>query len=191
MTLEDLLGEDRAHVRELDEVLGARVCVGARVEQDRGAALGGNDDADRRAHHAGEAAEGEQAGREHRARVPGGDDRVRVVFADRAAGGDERAVRLRLHGLRRLLVHADRLGRLDELEALRIEAGRTEQDRLDLFGGRVDRAGDHLFRPAVTPQRVDRDADHYGAGVRSGSISRPAYVLQTGHIRCGRLGEPH
>ena len=28
----------------------------------------------------------------------------------------------------------------------------------------------------------------YGAGVRSGSISRPLYVLHVGQTRCGRFG---
>jgi hypothetical protein len=31
----------------------------------------------------------------------------------------------------------------------------------------------------------------YGTGAGSGSISRPLYVLQVGHIRCGRIGDPH
>jgi hypothetical protein len=28
----------------------------------------------------------------------------------------------------------------------------------------------------------------YGAWIRSGSMSRPLYVLQFGHTRCGRFG---
>ena len=37
---------------------------------------------------------------------------------------------------------------------------------------------------------VDRDAKHvvYEPSGRSGSISRPRYVLQVGHIWCGRVG---
>ena len=71
----------------------------------------------------GQAPDVEEARRERRARVPGGHDCVRITVADGAARDDERAVRLRAHGLDRLLVHLDRVGRLDELEALRVEAG--------------------------------------------------------------------
>ena len=54
---------------------------------------------------------------------------------------------------------------------------------------RLERARDDLVRRPVAAHRVDRDAGQgYGAGVRSGSISRPLYVLQVGQTRCGRLG---
>ena len=75
----------------------------------------------------GQAPDVEQARRERRARVPGGDDRVGLAVADSAAREDERALRLGAHGLDGLLVHLDRLGRLDELEALRVEALRPEE----------------------------------------------------------------
>ena len=131
----------------------------------------------------------EQAGGEHRARVPGRDDRVRTSLGDREVRGDERGVRLRAHGLGRLLVHLDHVGRLDELEPVRVEPRRTEEDDLDPLGGGLERARDDLVRRAVAAHRVDRDAGQgYGAGVRSGSISRPLYVLQVGQTRCGRLG---
>ena len=51
-------------------------------------------------------------GREHRAGVPGRDDRVRLAVADGADRADERRVGLAAHGLRRLVVHLDRLGRV-------------------------------------------------------------------------------
>ena len=52
---------------------------------------------------------------------------------------------------------------------------------LDAVGRGVERARDDLVRRAVAPHRVDGDAGQgYGAGVRSGSISRPLYVLQVG-----------
>src|SRR5919109_4396207 len=44
---DDLLREDRAHVRELEEVLGSRVGVRARVDQDARAAQGRQEDGDR------------------------------------------------------------------------------------------------------------------------------------------------
>ena len=106
--------------------------------------------------------------------------------------GDERAVRLRPHRLGRLLVHLDLLRRLDELEALRVEPGGAVEDRLDRIGRRFERAGDDFVRRAVAAKGVDGNPDHfYGLGVRSGSISRPPYVLHVGHMRCGRFGEPH
>ncbi len=85
---------------------------------------------------------------------------VRPSLPDRPAGGDERAVRLRAHGLGRLLVHRDLLRRLDELETLRVEAGGTKEDRLDLGGGRFGRACDDFIRGAIATECVDSDADH-------------------------------
>ena len=117
----------------------------------------------------------EQAGREHRAGVPGRDDSVRLAPADGTVRGDERAVRLRAHRFGGLLVHPDRLGRLDELEAAGIEPGRTEQDRLDRLAPCLERPRDDLFGGPVPAHRVDGDAGGhgYGAWMRSGSTSRP------------------
>ena len=119
--VEDLLGEDGAHVRELEEVLGPRVGVGARRRSAPRPEPRGNDDGDRRTHHAGQAPDVQQPGGEHRARVPCGDDRVGFAGADGSDSGDEARVRLRAHRVRRLLVHLDHVARLDELEALRVE----------------------------------------------------------------------
>ena len=55
----------------------------------------------------------------------------------------------------------------------------------------AERAGDDLRGAAIPAQRVDRDAGMlraYGAGARSGSTSRPRYVLQFGQTRCGSFG---
>ena len=129
--LEHVLGEDGAHVRELEQVLGPRIGVRARVQQHRGPALGRDHDGDRRARDSRQATQLQEAGRQHRAGVPGGQDRIGLAFAHGAAGGDEGAVRLATHGLGRLLVHPDHLRRLDELQAPRVEARRAEEDRLD------------------------------------------------------------
>ena len=104
---------------------------------------------------------------ERRARVPGGDDRIRLAVSDRAAREDERAVRLRAHGLDRLLVHRDRLCRLDELEALRVEPLRPVEDRLERVRGGLERARDDLVGPAVAAHGVDGDADGVSHGLRS------------------------
>ena len=130
-------------------MLGARLGVCAGVDQDGRAPASGDDDGDRRAIDTREAAKPEQAGGEHRARVPGRDDGVGSALPDRAARGNERGVRLRTHGLGRLLVHRDLLRRLHELEISRIQSRRAEQDRLDAVGTRSQRAGDDLLRSAV------------------------------------------
>ena len=50
-----------------------------------------------------------------------------------------------------------------------------------------------LVRPSGMTERVTECSrpSPYGEGVRSGSISRPPYVLQFGHMRCGCFGRPH
>jgi hypothetical protein len=78
-------------------------------------------------------------------------------------------------------VHLDHVGRLDELEAVRVDSRRAEEDDLDPFRGSGQCARHDLSRRPVAPHRIDSDAGQgYGAGVRSGSISRPLYVLQVG-----------
>ncbi len=155
--VEDLLGEDRAHVRELEQVLGAGIGVRPRVDQHRGTPPGGDDDRDPRPQDAGDPAEDDQAGSEHRAGVARRDNGIGVTLGDRAAGEDERALRLAANGLRGLLVHRDRLGRLDEVEPVGLQAGGAVQDRDDPVGRRFDRPRDDLVRPAVASHGVDRN----------------------------------
>ena len=122
-----------------------------------------------------------QARRQHRACVPGRDDSVRPALGDGDVRRDERRAGLGAHGLGGLLVHLDHIGRLDELEPVRLDPRRPEEDDLDPLGGSVERARDDLVRRPVATHRVDRDSGQgYGAGVRSGSISRPLYVLHVG-----------
>ena len=180
--IEDVLGEDDAHVSELEQVLRASVGVRAAVQEDERAATPRRDrNGDRRPHDAGDSPEMEQPRGQHRAGVAGGEDGVRPSLGDRDVGGDQRGARLCAHGLRRLLVHLDHVRRLDELEAVRVDSGRAEEDDLDPLCGSVQRARDDLVRRPVASHRVDRYAGQgYGAGVRSGSISRPLYVLHVG-----------
>ena len=128
--------------------------------------------------------------------LPGGHDDVGVTVADRADCADERRVRLRPDRLDGVVVHRDRLGRLHEREPVRLERRRAEERRLDLGRRRSSRARDDLVGSAVAPERIDGNADHarstlYGASRRSGSTSRPLYVLQFGQTRCGRFGCLH
>jgi len=92
--------------------------------------------------------------------------------------------------------HSDRLGAGDELEAVCIEAGRSEEHRHERLGCGRDGTGHDLVRRVVAAEGVDRDTNRhvssrYGAGARSGEISRPRYVLHVGQTWCARLGDPH
>ena len=95
-------------------------------------------------------------------------------------------------GVDGVVVHVDRLGRLDELETVRVEGRRAEREPAGSRRGCVGRAGDDLVGRTVTTESVDGNADHarsiYGASRRSGSTSRPLYVLQFGQTRCIRFG---
>ena len=105
------------------EVLGPRVGVGAGVDEDGRAPLRRDHDGDPGAVNAGQPPDVEQRRRQHRARVPGGDDGVGVTVADRADGATSDEFGLRPHGLGGVLVHRDRLGRLDERKPVRVEGG--------------------------------------------------------------------
>ena len=101
---------------------GFASAVRARVDQDAGAVIRRDHDRDARAKHAGQPSDVEQAGGEHRARVPGRDDGVGITVADRANGPDERGVRLVAHGVGGLVVHLDHPVRDDVVETVRLEA---------------------------------------------------------------------
>ncbi len=77
---------------------------------------------------------------------------------DRAAGGDERAVRFRADGFRGLVVHRDHLLGGDVLEPACVERGRAVENRDDPVGGSCERAGDDLIRAAVAAHGVDGDS---------------------------------
>ena len=128
-------------------MLRPRVGVRARVDQHRRPEACGNDDGDRRPQHAPDAPDVQQPGREHRAGVPRGHDGIGLSVADGTARGHQARVRLRPHRVRRLLVHLDHLGGLDEVETLGVEAGRTEDDDLEAVARRLD-ARPRSLRPA-------------------------------------------
>src|SRR5205814_7224731 len=70
LDVEDLLGEDRAHDTELEEVLRATVRVCADIDEDRRPVRGTNRDGERGTAHTRQAADHDEPGGEHRARVP-------------------------------------------------------------------------------------------------------------------------
>jgi hypothetical protein len=61
-----------------------------------------------------------------------------------------------------MVVHPDRLGRLDDRQPLRIEPDRADEDGLEVSARRSDGAGDDLVRSAIASQGVDGDANHAG-----------------------------
>jgi hypothetical protein len=158
--LEHFLGEDGAHLRELEQVLGPGIRVRAGVDEHRRAVPGRNDDGDRRPVDVREPPHVEEARSEHGAGVPGRDDGLGGALAHRAAGGHERAVGLGAHGLGGLLVHLDHLRRLDVLEPARVEPGRAEDHRLDPVGGSLERACDDFLGRPVPARRVNCDSGH-------------------------------
>ena len=178
---EQLAAEDRAHMGELEQVLRPRVRVRAGVEQHRGAAAGRERDGDRGPCDAGEAAEVEEAGGEHRPGVAGGDYGVRPPIGHRPDGGDEARVGLRPHRVGRLVGHRDDLRRLDERQPFRVEAGRAEERHVDPVRGRVERTEDHRIGCVVPAERVERDCRQVTG--RSGAAAR-----SRGPCRCRRSG---
>ena len=110
--------------------------------------------------HAGNTAELEQAGGEHRTGRPGGDDGVGPSLGNRAHGGDERALRLGADSLGGLLVHVDHARGLVHFQPAGVEARLAEEHRLDPVRARFERTGHDLCGPSVSAHRVDRDAGH-------------------------------
>ena len=179
---DDLPREDRAHVRELEQVLGPRVRVRAGVDEHGHAAHRGKRRGDRGPAHVRKPADLEQARRQHRARVPRRHDGADVAPRRGSAGGEERAVALVTGGVRRLLVHPDDLRRVDDLEVGRERLdllARPEQDRLDVGRHRFTRARDHLARRVIAAHRVDGDSNTH--------VRRPPRVQAS---RAARLRDP-
>ena len=185
MDVEDLLGEDDAHVGELDEVLRARVGVRAGVDQHRRPALRGDHDRDPGAEDARKPPHVEEGRGEDGTGVPGRDDRRRVAVADRPDGAHERRVGLGPHRLRRLLVHGDRLGADDELEPVRVERrpGPKRTGSIVLEAA-CDGARDDLVRGVVATERVDRDANDRPGG--PDDVDWPGGARQAPPLRRGR-----
>ena len=164
---EAVAGVHGTHECELHEPFGLHLGVGAGVEQDRRRRAGHRDRrGDRGTLHAGDATHAEQGRRHRGARVAGGDHRAGLAVAHGLGGADEGGILLATHPLSRIVVHADDLGRLDQVEAEAgvgigaVEVGRPdEQDRRTGIGGE-ERAGDDRTRCVVAAHGVDRDGEH-------------------------------
>ena len=197
LDVEDLLGEDRAHVRELEQVLGPRVGVRAGVDAGRtgrcsvgiATAIAGPDDA--------------RAARRMWSRPAAS---MAPVFPAETTASASPSPTAR-HGPRRATSRASprtasagfssiaiASRRDDVLEPVRVEARRAEEDRLDARRRGVERAGDDLVGRAVAPEGVHGDPDR-SCALRSGRAERldlaAPYVLHVGQTWCGRFGEPH
>ena len=168
---EHLLREDRAHVAELEQVLGPCLRVRAGVDQDGGAVLGGDHDRDPGAEDAGRRRTWSRLAASTAPVFPA------ETTASASPSPTARTARtseesgLQADDLGRLVVHLDRLARDDVREAVRVEVGRAEDDGLDALLRGDDGAGDDLLRGMVAPEGVHGDpAAHlaYGAGVPSG-----------------------
>ena len=167
---DDLLGEDAAHVGELEEVLRPGVGVRARVDQDRRAAE--RRDAGRRSRAGGRrAGAGSRAARRRASRPCSRRETTAsaVPSRDGPAGEEERALALLAHGVGGLLVHRDDLVGVDDLEAAgeRLEhVARAEEDGDDV--GRGARRARRRRSPPAPDRRPSRRR-------RPGSSASSAY----------------
>ena len=135
-----------------------------------------------------------QPGGEHRARVPGGDDRV-GARRRRPRGTRRRASCPASRARPRRASRPSRSVSAASTSSspLRVEARLVRTAPARLVRGRLERARDDLRpgpgrRPSRRPRRERAWSRATERGVRSGSTSRPRYVLQVGHTRCGRFG---
>ena len=165
---QDALGEDRAHLGVLDEVLRGRIGVRADVEQDHRTAGGDHLHGERRAIDTGQPAQSQDGGGHPGARVAGGHDRVRLTTLDEVDPDDDRRVLLLAQGEGRVLVHADDLAGVDDRDVGRQRATEGADDRLvpdedhavlRVGSGMIERARDDLRRTMIAAHRVDGDAD--------------------------------
>ena len=122
---EHALREDRAHPGVLGEVLGGRIGVGADVEQHHRPGVRDHLDGERRAIDAGQPAEAQDRGGHARAGMPGGHHGVRLAALDQVHRDEDRGVLLLAHGERRMLVHADDLGGVDDRDVRRQRSRRS------------------------------------------------------------------
>ena len=186
------LGEDRAHPRVLDEVLGGRVGVGADVEEDHRPVRGDHLDGEGRAIDAGQPAEAQDRGGHPGAGVTGGHDRVGLAALDEVDGDEDRRVLLLAQGQRGMLVHPDDLAGVDDRDVGREVAGDaadrrlvTDEDHpvLGVRPGVVEGARDDLGRTVIAAHRVDRDAD-------PGALGAGGLGLGLGHRVSARRRRP-
>ncbi len=177
------LGEDRAHLGVLEQVLRGRVGVGADVEEDQRPGVRDHLDGQGRSVHAGQASEAQDRGGHAGAGMTGGDDGIGLTAADEVHRDEDRGVLLLAQGQGRMLVHADDLGGGHDRDVGREVRGETADDGLvadedqvvgGMRSGEVEGAGDDLGRAVITAHRVDGDA-HAGTDTRARQRLRVAH----------------
>lgn len=115
--VEDAAGVEVAHDGELEEVCGVGVDVGADIEEDGWVAVGGGKDgSEGGAVDAGEHAEDHLCGGHGGAGVAGGKEAGGAAFADHFEADAHGGVAFGADGLGCLVVHADPLGGVDDLD---------------------------------------------------------------------------
>ena len=150
--------ERRAHERELDEVLGADLGVGADVEQRHRLAGDRERERERRARDARVAADVEEPRGQRGAGRAGRDERVRVTGGDGARGAHDRGVRLLARGGDGVGGLRDRDRGIDDLDARRGRAelvGGAEEQDADALRGRERGPGSDLGRAEISAVGVD------------------------------------
>ena len=187
----DGLHEARAHVGELHQVLGAGLHARAGVEQQHGAAGDRQQDGQGRAVHAAQALDLQRGGGERRAGAAGRDERVGAAVGHRACRLDYRCVGLRADGLRRFLVAADRDGASTTStwppSSPSVARGRTTAPSARRGALPRRRRPAPGRRRSRRPRSRGQESSSTASGRRT-TTSRPAYVPQLGHTRCGRRG---
>jgi hypothetical protein len=169
----DALREDRAHPRELHQVLRRGIRVGADVEEDERPAGADHLDGKRRAIDTRQPPDSQNGGRHGRAGVARGHDRVGPPDLDEVARHRDRRVLLLAQGEGGVLMHLDDLARRNDLDVRRELARDLGDPRavadeqhaiLGMGPGVIERAGNDLGRPVVATHGVDRERDPAGAG---------------------------
>jgi hypothetical protein len=164
------LHESRAHVRELDEVLGPDLDVGAAVEQQERLARHRHEHRQRRPVDAAGALHVEQPGRERRARRAARHERLRAPVGDRVHRLDDRGLGRRPHRARGIRGLGDRDRSVDYLDAGRgLDLARgPEQEHADrAVGSRQRRAARDLGGTGIGPVGVERDRQRLSGHCRT------------------------
>ena len=157
---EHRLHEGRAHVRELDQVLGPHLDVRAAVQEQERPPGHRDEHGQRRPVDAARSFHVKQAGGEGGAGRAAGDERVGVAAGHGPDRLDDRGLGRRADGTRRVGGLRDRDGGVDDLHARgrRDLARRPEDEHADVAArGREGRAARDLAGAGVGPVRVERD----------------------------------
>ena len=181
-----------AHHRELIQMLGGAIDIGAEVEHRGVAADRRQPRRDRRALDAGQRLQYEVPGRHQRAGVAGAHAGGRSTFLHQVDGDPHRRIFLAAKRQRRLFVHFDDLRRRADRDAQRLRAGAgqmrldgvTEADqdhaRIGMRLQEIER-GRHRDRRAEIPtHRIDGDGDRARGAIVCANIGAVSAIRRNG-----------